>query len=477
MYQTTIRDVAPRPLSGGGGGRYRSVDAAAVRRSRPPSAGHVRGGSRDRSGLRGGRTGLPRQLRRVDGRAAGTGAGLVKGDVDHARWTSTVAGRPLRAGPRRRGVHRVDGAGDLPHARSPTRPEHVVGDVQPVVERRCASTNRVVPLREARFRLWLERGRGEVPWENVNHSNFVRPKSGHHARRRAGGSAVSDALYIPGAPKREPRGRGGEGRQSEIRRPWPSEQTVSFEGPAVPSASGCCPMALAFLSRVPASAGSDKGRPFCGNRIPRGRVVILVRCACGQWHRRTESGQNPAPVRVRPGGLLESRPEIAHGFGHDHAPGVHGIPLGTRLLSEVGGLRTELHASASPLGGPSAGHAVYSNRCQQTCGRIRGEAATSQSPRRSTIRNPDAVGLEPIAPSSAVVTAAPVQQSGSSASACAAAQGIEPPANPGRSQLQILRRRWGAPNQSTRHDQGLRGVPAAAGLHGDWQRCQPAAAA
>ena len=61
-------------------------------------------------------------------------------------------------------------------------------------------------------------------------------------------SAMPDALYIPGAPKREPLGRGGEGRQSEIRRPWPSEQTVSFGGPAVPSASGCCPMALAFLS-------------------------------------------------------------------------------------------------------------------------------------------------------------------------------------------------------------------------------------
>ena len=33
-----------------------------------------------------------------------------------------------------------------------------------------------------------------------------------------------------------------------------------IRGPAVPSACGCCPMALAFLSRVPASAGSDPDR-------------------------------------------------------------------------------------------------------------------------------------------------------------------------------------------------------------------------
>ena len=77
---------------------------------------------------------------------------------------------------------------------------------------------------------------------------------------------MPDTLYIPGAPKREPLGRGGEGRQSEIRWPWPSEQTVSFGGPAVPSASGCCPMALALLSRVPASAGSDPAM-LCGMNI------------------------------------------------------------------------------------------------------------------------------------------------------------------------------------------------------------------
>ena len=38
-----------------------------------------------------------------------------------------------------------------------------------------------------------------------------------------------------------------------------------------------------------------------------------------QWHRRTESGQNPAPVRVRPRWSSRIPTRIAHGFGHDHA--------------------------------------------------------------------------------------------------------------------------------------------------------------
>ena len=38
-----------------------------------------------------------------------------------------------------------------------------------------------------------------------------------------------------------------------------------------------------------------------------------------QWHRRTESGQNPAPVRVRPRWSSRIPTRIAHGFGHEHA--------------------------------------------------------------------------------------------------------------------------------------------------------------
>ena len=38
-----------------------------------------------------------------------------------------------------------------------------------------------------------------------------------------------------------------------------------------------------------------------------------------QWHRRTESGQNPAPVRGRPRWSSRIPTRIAHGFGHEHA--------------------------------------------------------------------------------------------------------------------------------------------------------------
>ena len=86
------------------------------------------------------------------------------------------------------------------------------------------------------------------------HRQLPEPVIGH-ARR---------ALYPRCTEARTTRAR-RRGRQTEISRPWPSEQIVSFGSLDVPPASGCCPMALAFLSRVPASAGSDKGRLFCGN--------------------------------------------------------------------------------------------------------------------------------------------------------------------------------------------------------------------
>ena len=115
-------------------------------------------------------------------------------------------------------------------------------------------------------------------------------------------SAMPDTLYIPGAPKREPLGRGGEGCQSEIRWPWPSEQTVSFGGPAVPSASAAVPWhslsspeSRRQRDRTPqccVASGSSRAPPAyalgCSRRFP---------CACGDRPRR---GNLDGPPRPRP---------------------------------------------------------------------------------------------------------------------------------------------------------------------------------
>ena len=153
----------------------------------------------------------------------------------------------------------------------------------------------------------------------------------------------------------------------------------------------------------------------------------------GPMRRRVDASRvrNPVPVRSWPRWSRRIPTGIAHGIGHGHARvfmEFHWQQGGYPKLaaSAPNSTHQRHHLAVRPRDMPSTRTAV-----SRRAGAYEARQPPSQSPRRSTIRNPDAVGPEPIAPSSAVVTAAPVQQSGSSASACAAAQGIEASGKPG----------------------------------------------
>ena len=129
---------------------------------------------------------------------------------------------------------------------------------------------------------------------------------------------MPDALYIPGAPKREPLGRGGEaarwrsaGRGLPTRLSHSGVRTSHQPTAAVPWHS---------LSSPESRRQRDRTRDRCSAATEyRGTRRDSRPLRLWQWHRRTESGQNPAPVRVRPRWSYRIPTRIAHGIGHDHA--------------------------------------------------------------------------------------------------------------------------------------------------------------
>ena len=139
----------------------------------------------------------------------------------------------------------------------------------------------------------------------------------------------------PRCTKREPLGRGGEGRQSEIRWPWPSEQTVSFgvrpshQPPAaVPWHSLSSPESRRQRDRTPqccVASGSSRAPPAyalgCSRRFP---------CACGDRPLTVSSGRLSEEHAPRGGGIYhrcqieragtDGPPPRKRGWGHrvDH---------------------------------------------------------------------------------------------------------------------------------------------------------------
>ena len=81
-----------------------------------------------------------------------------------------------------------------------------------------------------------------------------------------------------------------------------------------------------------------------------------------QWHRRTESGQNPAPVRVRPRWSSRIPTRIAHGFGHEHA----------RVFMEAIGDRAAVPRWRSPHRTPRASVTVAFGAMYRLSGSARG---------------------------------------------------------------------------------------------------------
>ena len=171
---------------------------------------------------------------------------------------------------------------------------------------------------------------------------------------------MPDALYIPGAPKREPLGRGGEAaRRRSAGRGLPSRLShsgvwTSHQPPAaVPWHS---------LSSPESRRQRDRTRDGCSAATEyRGTRRDSRPLRLWQWHRRTESGQNPAPVRVRPRWSSGIPTRIAHGFGHDHAR-VFMEAIGDRavvrfaspwVVRSLGGRRPGVHP-AGPAPRPDA---------------------------------------------------------------------------------------------------------------------------
>ncbi len=104
----------------------------------------------------------------------------------------------------------------------------------------------------------------------------------------------------------------------------------------------------------------DRTRDRCSaaTEYTAGRVVILVRCACGNGTVAPSQARTLHLSASGPGGLLESRPEL-HTDLVMNTRGCSWKPLATGRLSQGGGVRTERHASVHGLAGHPTGCAVY----------------------------------------------------------------------------------------------------------------------
>ena len=103
-------------------------------------------------------------------------------------------------------------------------------------------------------------------------------------------------------------------------------------------------------------ATSSPARAFCATS-----TRSSIEMAPTRWPIDASRVRIPVPFRSWPRWLVESRPELHTELVMVTRGCLHGIPLGTRRSSEVGGFRTELHVT---LGHRSArrqtGHTVSS---------------------------------------------------------------------------------------------------------------------
>ena len=152
---------------------------------------------------------------------------------------------------------------------------------------------------------------------------------------------MPDALYIPGAPKREPLGRGGEaarwrsaGRGLPTRLSHSGVRTSHQPTAAVPWHSLSSPESRRQRDRT--RDGCSAATEYRGTRRD-SRPLRL-------WRNGTVAPSQARTLHLSasgPGGFIESRPEL-HTDLVMTTRGCSWKPLATGRLSQVGGVRTEL---------------------------------------------------------------------------------------------------------------------------------------
>ena len=150
---------------------------------------------------------------------------------------------------------------------------------------------------------------------------------------------MPDALYTEARTTRARRRRSPVGDQA----------AVAFRADCLIRGSGR-PISLRLLShgtrfplQSPGVSGSGQGTAVLRQLNTAGRVVILVRCACGNGTVAPSQARTLHLSASGPGGLLESRPEL-HTDLVMTTRGCSWKPLATARLSQDGGVRTERHA-------------------------------------------------------------------------------------------------------------------------------------
>ena len=179
-------------------------------------------------------------------------------------------------------------------------------------------------------------------------------------RRRRRGRQLHRQLPEPviGHARRALHPRCTEARTTRVRRrrsPDGDQAAVAFRADCLIRGSGR-PISLRLLShgtrfplQSPGVSGIGQGTAVLRQLNTAGRVVILVRCACGNGTVAPSQARTLHLSASGPGGLLESRPEL-HTDLVMTTRGCSWKPLATGRLSQGGGVRSEPHAAGMDPG-------------------------------------------------------------------------------------------------------------------------------